>query len=77
MNTQTTTPPVRKTVRIKQPVDRAFALFTGRIAEWWPHAGHPVATGVGSSPGTVVLEPRPQGRIYQRRDDGVLDYWAK
>ena len=77
MNTQTTTPPVRKTVRIRQPVDTAFALFTGRIAEWWPHTGHPVATGVGSSPGTVVLEPRPRGRIYQRRDDGVLDYWGE
>lgn len=77
MNTQTTTPPVRKTVTIKQPVDQAFALFTGRIAEWWPRLGHPVAAGVGTGPGTVVLEPRPKGRIYQRRDDGVLDYWGE
>jgi hypothetical protein len=34
MNTQTTMPSVRKTVTVKQPQDRAFALFTGRIAQW-------------------------------------------
>jgi uncharacterized protein YndB with AHSA1/START domain len=76
MNTQTTTPPVRKTVRVNQPIHKAFALFTGRIAEWWPPTG-PMATGAATSPGTVVLEPRPQGRIYQRRIDGILDYWGE
>jgi uncharacterized protein YndB with AHSA1/START domain len=77
MSTQTTTPPVRKTVTVKQPVDAAFALFTGRIADWWPRTGYPGAAGEATLPGTVVLEPRPQGRIYQRRPDGVLDFWGE
>jgi uncharacterized protein YndB with AHSA1/START domain len=77
MNTQTTMPPLRKTVTVEQPVDKAFALFTGRIAEWWPPADHPVAAGVGTDPGTVVLEPRPQGRIYHRRSDGTITTWGE
>jgi len=70
MNTQTTMPPVRKTVTVKQPLDRAFALFTARIADWWP-GGDP-----GAPPGTVVLEPRPEGKIYRRYEDGAIEYWG-
>jgi hypothetical protein len=73
MNTQTTMPPVRKTVTVKQPPDRAFALFTSRIGQWWPGGG---VTGgdPGARPGTVVLEPRPQGKIYRRYDDGSMAF---
>jgi uncharacterized protein YndB with AHSA1/START domain len=76
MNTQTAMPPVRKTVTVKQPLDRAFALFTGRITEWWPGGGAP-AGDPGARPGTVVLEPRPQGKIYRRHDDGSMDFWGE
>jgi uncharacterized protein YndB with AHSA1/START domain len=76
MNTQTTMPPVRKTVTVKQPLDEAFALFTGRINEWWPQ-GHARAGEVGAAPGTVVLEPRPHGRIYRRADDGTIEFWGE
>jgi uncharacterized protein YndB with AHSA1/START domain len=67
MNMQTTMPPVRKTVTVKQPPERAFALFTARIADWWP------ATD-SSAGGTVVLEPRPQGKVYQRSSDGSIEF---
>jgi uncharacterized protein YndB with AHSA1/START domain len=70
MNTQTTMPPVRKTVTVKQPVDRAFALFTARIADWWP------GTGASAAGGTVVLEPRPQGKVYRRGSDGSIEFWG-
>jgi hypothetical protein len=70
MNTRTTMPPVRKTVTVKQPVDRAFALFTARIADWRP------GTGASAAEGTVVLEPRPQGKVYQRGSDGSIEFWA-
>jgi uncharacterized protein YndB with AHSA1/START domain len=76
MNTETTMPPVRKTVTVKQPLDRAFALFTGGIAEWWPQAGS-LADAPGRASGTVVLEPRPQGRIYRRHDDGSVEFWGE
>jgi uncharacterized protein YndB with AHSA1/START domain len=73
MNTETTMPPVRKTVTVKQPPGRAFALFTSRIAEWWPQ-GPATPDGPGMGTGTVVLEPRPQGRIYRRHDDGTIEF---
>jgi uncharacterized protein YndB with AHSA1/START domain len=41
-------------------------------ARWTARSGRAATT-----PGTVVLEPRPQGRIYQRREDGVLDFWGE
>jgi uncharacterized protein YndB with AHSA1/START domain len=74
MNTQTTVPPVRKTVVVKQSPDRAFALFTGRIGDWWPQTG---ALGRDSGgPGTVVFEPRAGGQVYRRRADGTIDPWG-
>jgi uncharacterized protein YndB with AHSA1/START domain len=73
MNTETTVPPVRKTVTVKQPPDRAFALFTSRIGEWWP-SGQATADTPGRPAGTVVLEPRPQGRIYRRHDDASIEF---
>jgi uncharacterized protein YndB with AHSA1/START domain len=76
MSTQTTMPPVRKTVRVKQPLDWAFALFTGRINQWWPQ-GRTLADETTTSPGPVVLEPWPQGRVYRRHDDGTIESWGE
>ena len=59
MNTQTTMPPVRRTVTVKQPPPHAFALFTARIDQWWPHGAGVPAGGLAAAPGRVVLEPRP------------------
>lgn len=76
MMMQTTVPPVRKTVMVKQPVDQAFAWFTARIDQWWPRS-QPLASELGGGAGTVVLEPRPQGQIYRRRPDGTIDWWGE
>lgn len=75
MNTHTTIPPVRKTVTLRQPVDQAFALFTARIDQWWPH--DTVLAGGSESAGAVVLEPRPQGRVYRRHHDGAIEFWGE
>ncbi|MDT4993607.1 MAG: hypothetical protein QOH97_3499 [Actinoplanes sp.] len=76
MSAQTTVPPVRKTVTVRQPVDQAFALFAGRISQWWPHDA---ASAGELSPldGTVVLEPRPNGQLYRRREDGTIQVWGE
>ncbi|MGH8892466.1 MAG: SRPBCC domain-containing protein [Actinomycetes bacterium] len=77
MSTQTTMPPVRRTVTVKQPLDKAFALFTTRIDQWWPQ-GRALATGVGAAAGgTVVLEPRQHGQVYRRAVDGSIEYWGE
>jgi uncharacterized protein YndB with AHSA1/START domain len=74
MNTNTTLPPVHRTVVVAQSPDRAFALFTGRIDEWWPHAG-PLGRDTAGQ-GAVMLEPRLDGQIYRRRADGHVDVWG-
>jgi uncharacterized protein YndB with AHSA1/START domain len=76
VNTQTTVPPVRKTVVVKQPPDRAFDLFTARMNDWWPHAALPGAAPTAAA-GTVVLEPGTHGRVYRRVADQTVEVWGE
>ncbi|NYJ07404.1 SRPBCC domain-containing protein [Petropleomorpha daqingensis] len=62
--------PVRRQVVVGAPPERAFALFTERIGEWWPlGAGHSVF-GEG---GTVAFEG---GELVERSGDRVA-VWGK
>ena len=74
MSTQAQVAPVRKTVRVERPVAEAFRLFTDEIARWWPLREHSVAEERAE---TVVFEPREGGRVYERKDDGTISYWAE
>lgn len=76
MSTETTVPPVRRSVEVTLPTDRAFALFTGRIADWWP-GGSSVSGASPETSGTVVLEPRVGGHVYRRADDGTTETWGQ
>ena len=59
--------PVRKSIRVKAPVDRAFEVFTNGLSRWWPH-DH----GVGKKPiAKVLLEPRLGGRWLEIAADGT------
>ena len=66
--TQTITPaPVRRTISVKAPPERAFEVFTSRIGAWWPKSHH-----IGAAePETVVIEPREGGRWFERAPDGA------
>lgn len=64
--------PINLSFEVACPVDRAFAVWTGGIAQWWP-ADHTVS---GESDLTVVLEGRPGGRIFERRASGVEHDWG-
>ncbi len=52
--------------------DHAFTVWTGSIGTWWP-ADHTVS----GSPESVVMEPRPGGRIYERTADGTDHDWGE
>ncbi len=66
MNRQISPAPVRKSVLVRAPVDRAFTAFT-RIGAWWPKSHH-----IGASePEDVVIEPRVGGRWFERGVDGA------
>jgi uncharacterized protein YndB with AHSA1/START domain len=67
MKASTVIAPVRKTVRVKAPIARAFDVFTSGLSRWWPH-DH----GVGKKPiQKVLMEPRLGGRWLEISEDGT------
>jgi uncharacterized protein YndB with AHSA1/START domain len=64
--------PVVKSILVKVPPARAFAVFTADIGKWWP-ATH----SIGGKFKETVLEPRPGGRWYERETDGGECDWGK
>ena len=55
------------------PADHAFDVWTSDISRWWPR-DHTVSGEAGL---TVVLEPRPGGRIFERRASGIEHDWGQ
>ena len=67
------TAPVKKTVYVDAPVERAFEVFTDGIATWWPLDRHSI---FGDEDNTVVFEPGVGGRIYERAGSGDESEWG-
>lgn len=65
--------PIRLGFEVDCPAAHAFDVWTARIARWWP-ADHTVTGAPGL---TVVLEPRPGGRIFERTVAGVEHEWGE
>jgi uncharacterized protein YndB with AHSA1/START domain len=66
--------PLVKSVMVPLAPSEAYRLFTDRIAEWWPLAGHSVSEERAR---TCVFNARVGGRIYEVRDDGVESEWGR
>jgi hypothetical protein len=66
--------PVRKQVRVGLPPEGAFALFTSRIASWWPLATHSVGKERSES---CFLEGLVGGRIVEVLKDGSESEWGR
>ena len=65
---------VRKSVRVQAAPQRAFDVFTGEMARWWPLETHHIA----SKPAVdVVVEPREGGRWFERAEDGSECDWGR
>ena len=65
--------PIRKTLRVKAPQDRAFEVFMAGMGRWWPK-DHSLL----KSPQTdVVVEPRVGGRWYEVGEDGSEYEWGR
>jgi uncharacterized protein YndB with AHSA1/START domain len=65
--------PVRSTVVVDAPIDRAFAVFTEEMATWWPPEHHILEAELAE----MVFEPRVGGHIYDRGTDGSECRWAR
>jgi uncharacterized protein YndB with AHSA1/START domain len=59
-------PDVRKSIRVRGPVDEAFTVFTQRPIEWLP-PGHTFI----KNPQSIIMEPRAGGRFCERGTDGT------
>jgi uncharacterized protein YndB with AHSA1/START domain len=66
MSTQITPVPVRKSILVSAPQDRAFDVFTAGIGRWWPKS-HKIGPADLDRP---IIEPTEGGRWYERDVDG-------
>ena len=57
--------PVHATVEVAAPLAKAFEVFTKRMTDWWP-----VEYAMVPTPRQVIIEPRKDGRWYERGADG-------
>ena len=65
--------PIVKSVSVAVPPERAFALFAGDIGRWWSPNMH-----VAPEPFTeIVIEPRADGRWFERDAAGAECQWGK
>ena len=63
---------VKKSIIVKQEVERTFRLWTEQIRAWWP-AGHSLS---GDPQTQVFIEGRVGGRFYERASDGAEYVWG-
>ena len=78
MNAPIVIAPVRKSVRVKAPVARAFDVFTSGLSRWWP-LDHGVggATSIVGKDFLPAIAPRTRCRagpwaFCKLRDDGIV-----
>lgn len=62
--------PITKEVVVPGPVERAWALFTERVGDWWPFAGHSIG---GERACAAHITPE---RVYEVWDDGSERVWG-
>ena len=65
--------PVRRSVFVEAPPERAFEVFTAGFATWWPKS-HSV---VEAEQQAAYIEPAAGGRWYERGVDGTECVWGR
>jgi uncharacterized protein YndB with AHSA1/START domain len=64
---------VRKSLTVRADLERAFAVFTGRIGGWWPLQAYSIG---GATPVGAEIEPYEGGRWFERGEDGTECPWG-
>ena len=64
--------PIRRSIVVPLSPERSFALFTGRMGEWWPRGKTP-----GGQHVDVVVEPHAGGGWFERDAAGTVTKWGK
>ncbi len=64
---------VRKSVRVKAPIEHTFKVFVEQMESWWPQTHH-----IGKTPFVALfVEPRVGGRWYEQNAEGELCDWGR
>jgi len=64
---------IRKQLTVEAPLDRAFRVFTANMGAWWPKDHHIGKAALKD----CVIEPKVNGRWYERGEDGSECEWGK
>jgi uncharacterized protein YndB with AHSA1/START domain len=67
-----TAAPIRKTLRVRAPQQRAFRVFIDAMHDWWP-----TEHSLLKARRDIVIEPQPGGRWYEVSEDGAEEQWGK
>lgn len=67
-----TVAPIVRTVETKAAPERAFDIFMTRMGEWWPRG-----KTIGAKPHVAVIVEPPDGRWYERDEDGAECDWGR
>jgi uncharacterized protein YndB with AHSA1/START domain len=73
MNTHVTPAPVKQSVVVEAPIERAFKVFTEGFGSFKPPEHNLLAAPIAET----VFEPRVGGHIYDRGTDGSECRWAR
>jgi uncharacterized protein YndB with AHSA1/START domain len=66
--------PIKRSLLVKAPQERAFEVFTAGFGDWWPLESH----HVGAKPArTAIIEPRAGGRWFERDAEGGECDWGR
>jgi uncharacterized protein YndB with AHSA1/START domain len=64
---------IKKQLTVRTSIEKAFRVFTANMSTWWPKDHH-----IGKSPlEECVVEPKFEGRWYERCEDGSECNWGK
>jgi len=66
--------PIRKSITVAVPRERAFAVFTRRMDAWWPFAGHSMFEEKSRG---VAFDPRVGGLVEEIDLDGNRAAWGR
>ena len=65
--------PIQRTLTVPASPERAFTVFTGELATWWP----PEYTWAQDVLDTIAVEPRESGRCFERGPHGFECDWGR
>jgi uncharacterized protein YndB with AHSA1/START domain len=65
--------PIQRTITVQAPADRAFDMFVSGLTTWWPKE----YTWAGEGLEMIVMEPRPDGRCFERGPNKFECDWGR